>query len=979
MKKILLMCMMALGVGTSAQIIVNEGFEGSSTLPTGWTSSALPATTTQTPTISMWTLGTACAGSTMVYRNLYSGVTSYSLIYSSTTSNGLALNYSFQYAAKGYSTTGDIKGNFTAEYTTDGGANWTTLVAPVNLESLNATPVPCTTLSGTIPAGAIPAGADFKFRITSNYLATSDFYLGFDEIKLIQPASVLPGCTTLTAPTAGATGVSRNPTIKWNAATMASGYLLSLGTTPGGTDVMNNVNIGGSAAYTVPTANALNYSTTYYAKVTPINNVGNNTGCGESSFTTLNIGCPTVSAPASAATGIAVLPAITWSSISGATGYKISMGTTAGGTDIMNNVDVGNVTTYTLTTPLSFNTKYYYTVNSYSPTSASTGCSERTFTTAVLCPTVSAPAASATGVAVLPTITWTAIAGATGYKISMGTTAGGVDIMDNVDVGNVATYTFTTPLSFNTKYYYKVIAYSGNTVGATCSERNFTTVVLCPTVSAPASAATGVAILPTINWGTIAGATGYRISMGTTSGGVDIMNNVDVGNVATYTFTTPLSFNTKYYYKVIAYSGNTVGATCSERTFTTVTLCPAVTAPSSAATSVSILPTITWDGITGATGYKISMGTTAGGTNILNSVDLGNVTSYTPTTPLAFSTKYYYTVTGYSGNVAGTACTERNFTTQGACPVVTYPADLVLYQPIKPTIKWNAIPTATSYTLTIGTTTGGSDIMNNVDVGNVTSYTLTTALTLGTKYYYKVNTNTSTGCTERAFTVNANPAPANDDCSGALVAPSLPYTYSQTDGAGCTNGTGFITACSAGANDGMWFKFTGDGGETKVSAKTTTSWDQRVSVYTGNCGALVCVGTADANAASLGNTETYTFTSVAGTVYYVNIGNWSGSTDNPEGNFDLSITSGTLGTSEVSSVDKVNDIKAYPNPFTDVLNISDVSKVRSISIIDLAGRVVKTIEQPSSTLHLGDLKQGMYLATLNMKDGSRQVIKVIKK
>lgn len=245
MKKILLMCMMALGMGASAQIIVNEGFEGGSTLPTGWTSSALPATTTQTPTISMWTGGTACAGSTMVYRNLYSGVTSYSLIYSSTTSNGLALNYSFQYAAKGYSTTGDIKGNFTAEYTTDGGANWTTLVAPVNLESLNATPVPCTTLSGTIPAGAIPAGADFKFRITSNYLATSDFYLGFDEIKLIQPASVLPGCTTLTAPTAGATGVSRNPTIKWNAATMASGYLLSLGTTPGGTDVMNNVNIGG--------------------------------------------------------------------------------------------------------------------------------------------------------------------------------------------------------------------------------------------------------------------------------------------------------------------------------------------------------------------------------------------------------------------------------------------------------------------------------------------------------------------------------------------------------------------------------------------------------------------------------------------------------------------------------------------------------------------------------------------------------------
>ncbi len=232
----------------------------------------------------------------MVYRNLYNSVTSQSLIYSSTTSNGLALNYSFQYAAKGFSTTGAIKGNFTAEYSIDGGANWNTLVAPVNLDSPNSSPIPCTTLSGTIPAGAIPVGADFKFRIVSNYSSPSDFYIGFDEIKLLQPATTLPGCATLTVPATGATAVSRTPTLKWNAASSASEYLLSIGTTPGGTDIMNNVNVGGALSYTLPAASALNYSKTYYAKVTPTNNIGNNTTCEESSFTTLNIGCPSVSA-----------------------------------------------------------------------------------------------------------------------------------------------------------------------------------------------------------------------------------------------------------------------------------------------------------------------------------------------------------------------------------------------------------------------------------------------------------------------------------------------------------------------------------------------------------------------------------------------------------------------------------------------------------------------------------------------------------
>ncbi|WET49353.1 T9SS type A sorting domain-containing protein [Chryseobacterium indologenes] len=1166
MKKILLMCMMALGIGVSAQILVNEGFESGELSP-GWSFSVPPSASVQTPSIGMWSGAAACNGSNILYRNLYNSVPSYNLVYSSLNSNGLALDYSFQYTARGYSSTLNTKGSFTAEYSLDGGVTWTTLVAPVTLDSPGSTPIPCTTISGTIPAGTIPVGADFKFRIAANYVAPGDFYLGFDEIKLSQPITTAPGCTTLAVPAASATGVSRTPTLKWNSASGATGYLLNVGTTPGGSDVLNNVNVGNVTTYTIPTANILDYSTIYYVKVIPTNNLGTNTGCSESSFMTFNIGCPTVTAPSSAATAVSALPAISWSTVSGATGYKISIGSTAGGTDIMNNVDVGNVTTYTLTTPLLFNTKYYYTVNSYSASSVSSGCTERTFTTGGLCPAVSAPSSSATGVSVLPTFTWTAIAGVTGYRITIGTTAGGNEIMDNMDVGNVATYTLTTPLAFYTKYYYKVVAYSGNTVGTgctersfttntlcpsvsapgpaatgvsvlptitwgaipgvsgyrinmsttlggndimdnvdignvtaytpatplafntkyyyrvvaysgnttlpLCSDRNFTTTTLCPAVSAPASSATGVSILPTITWSPIVGVTGYRITMGTTAGGNDIMDNVDVGNAVAYTLTTPLAYGTKYYYKVIAYSGSTVGTACTERNFTTATLCPVVSAPgssatgvsvlpnikwdavtgvtgyritmgttaggndimdnvdvgnvtaytlttplaygtkyyykviayagnlvgtacternfttntlcpsisspSSSATGVSLLPTITWGAITGATGYKISMGTTSGGTDILNNVDLGNVTSYTHATSLAFTTKYYYTVTAYTGTLTGTACSVNNFTTQGTCPVVTYPGDAAALQPINPTIKWNAMPAAAYYTLTIGTTAGGSNIMNNVNIGNVTSYTVTAPLTPGTKYYYKVNTDTSTACTERTFTVNANPAPSNDTCAGALQVASFPYTYSQTDGVGATNGAGFITAC-AGSNDGMWFKFTGNGGEITVSAKTTTAWDHRVSVYSGSCGAFVCVGTADEKAAVLGNIETLTFNSVAGTVYYVNVGYYSSLTDDAEGNFDINITSSTLATSEVEIADKkLKEIKVYPNPFTDILNISDISKIQSVSVIDLAGRIVKTIEKPSPGLQLADLKQGMYLIVLRLKDGSKQVVKAIKR
>ena len=85
----------------------------------------------------------------------------------------------------------------------------------------------------------------------------------------------------------------------------------------------------------------------------------------------------------------------------------------------------------------------------------------------------------------------------------------------------------------------------------------------------------------------------------------------------------------------------------------------------------------------------------------------------------------------------------------------------------------------------------------------------------------------------------------------------------------------------------------------------------------------------------------------------------------------------SLGTGETKLNE--NAVKVYPNPFIDIVNISDISKVKSVSVIDISGRIVKTIESPSSALQLGDLKQGMYLISLKMKDGSVQTIKTIKK
>ncbi|MFL9835204.1 Ig-like domain-containing protein [Chryseobacterium terrae] len=83
-----------------------------------------------------------------------------------------------------------------------------------------------------------------------------------------------------------------------------------------------------------------------------------------------------------------------------------------------------------------------------------------------------------------------------------------------------------------------------------------------------------------------------------------------------------------------------------------------------------------------------------------------------------------------------------------------------------------------------------------------------------------------------------------------------------------------------------------------------------------------------------------------------------------------------LATSETKAKD---NIKVYPNPFSDIVNITKVELVKSIKVSDVSGKLVKTINNPTSTLRLGDLSQGMYILSFDMKDGSKLSHKIIKK
>jgi len=227
-----------------------------------------------------------------------------------------------------------------------------------------------------------------------------------------------------------------------------------------------------------------------------------------------------------------------------------------------------------------------------------------------------------------------------------------------------------------------------------------------------------------------------------------------------------------------------------------------------------------------------------------------------------------------------------------ACPFVAYPTNNAQLVSLSPNIKWFPVSGADSYKISVGTSSGSTNVINQ-QVVTGTDFTPSTPLNPNTNYYLKVTAVSagveSSGCTEVIFKT-IPPVPVNDACSGALLASAFPYSYTQSDAVSTTNNAGNIAVCPDAMNDGTWFKLIGDGSQytIKVTMTAGSTFDPQVDVYSGTCSALGCVGTMDNGGAAA--TETITIPTTAGTEYYINVGSYEETIDVPEDVFTITIT-----------------------------------------------------------------------------------------
>lgn len=167
------------------------------------------------------------------------------------------------------------------------------------------------------------------------------------------------------------------------------------------------------------------------------------------------------------------------------------------------------------------------------------------------------------------------------------------------------------------------------------------------------------------------------------------------------------------------------------------------------------------------------------------------------------------------------------------------------------------------------------------------------------------------------------------------------------------------TASPMGSDDIVQFLVSNDGGSTWNVLKTWNVNDNPSNVLATYVYNLT------------GNTS-------ANTVFAL-YGNDGAVDDSQDYNFyidNFTVESAQLGTSEVNSQKKT--VSIHPNPFKETVTISDAREMKSVTVTDVSGRVLKTIESPSKEINLSTLNSGLYLLTIQFKDGSASTVKAIK-
>ena len=334
-------------------------------------------------------------------------------------------------------------------------------------------------------------------------------------------------------------------------------------------------------------------------------------------------GCSSSRSPEVSATTFPVAPAapsasaqseseilVTWSAVSGATSYNLYRSPSSSGTYSLVDGDI-SVLRY-LDSGRSAGTEYFYQLEACNSAGCSSPSPEVSATTFPVAP--AQPSASAQSDTEIE-VTWSAVSGATSYKLYRSPSSGGTYTQIGGDIS--ALRYLDTGRSASTEYFYQLEACNSAGCSATRSPAGSATTQATPVAPAQPSAPSASAQSDTeieVTWNAVSGATSYKLYRSTSSGGTYTQVGGDIS--ALRYLDTGRSASTEYFYQLEACNSAGCSATRSPAGSVTTQATPVAPAqplaPSASAQNATEI-LVTWSAVSGATTYKLYRSTSRSG------------------------------------------------------------------------------------------------------------------------------------------------------------------------------------------------------------------------------------------------------------------------------------------------------------------------------------------------------------------------------
>jgi sugar lactone lactonase YvrE len=362
--------------------------------------------------------------------------------------------------------------------------------------------------------------------------------------------------------------------------------------------------------------------------------------------------------------------------------------------------------------------------------------------------TMISPVPGSTLTSASTTFIWSAnSSGVTGYYLWVGTTPGGLDL---VNIGPLSGTSATVNLPTNGAPVYVRLWRVFNGTTFVYDDYTYTEATLAAAMASPTPGSTLASASTTFTWNAGSGnVTGYYLWAGTTPGGLDLANIGPLSGTGA-TVNLPTNGATVYVRLWTVFNGTTY--LYNDYTYTEATLAAAMASPTPGSTLTSASTTFSWNaGPSGTTGYYLWAGTTLGGLDLANIGPLSG-TSVTVNLPTNGATVYVRLWTVFNGTTY--LYNDYTYTEATLAAAMASPMPGSTLTSASTTFTWNANSGGvTGYYFWAGTVPGGLDLVNigplsgtsvtvNLPTNGATVYVRLWTVFNGTAYRYNDYTYT---------------------------------------------------------------------------------------------------------------------------------------------------------------------------------------------------------------------------------------------